>query len=122
MGIDGDVNIETRWTFPTGGMSFYYTVKENTVLRMSLQEIPVGDYQVYLDYSKGPDGISFSIWQRQTKLTDWLDSYDSSIRRIEMQYLSDFEVTSLNNTLSFRFKPEGTKNQLILNRIILVRK
>lgn len=122
MSIDGDVNIETRWAFPTGGMSFYYTVKENTVLRMFLQEIPVGDYQVYFDYSKEPDGTSFSIWQRQTKLTDWLDSYDSSIRRIEMQYLSDFEVTSLNNTLSFRFKPEGTKNQLILNRIILVRK
>lgn len=120
VGIDGDVNVETRWAFPTGGMTFYYTVKENTVLRLSLKEIPAGNYKVYFDYVKAPEGTLYSVWQRQTQLTNWLDSYNANIDRIEMQYVSDFEVTSLNNTLSLRFKPNGTKNRFILNRIILV--
>jgi hypothetical protein len=122
MGIDGDVDIKTRWAFPTGGLTYYYTVKENTVLRLSLKEIPVGNYRVYLDYIKSPEAAQFSVWQRQTQLTGWMDCYSDKVERIEMQNISDFQITSLTNTLSLRFKVNGVKNQFILNRIVLVRR
>jgi hypothetical protein len=121
IGIDGDVNVETKWAFPTGGLTYYYTIKENTVLRLSLKEIPVGNYRLYLDYIKAPEGAQFSIWQRQTQLTGWMDCYSDKIERKEMQDIHGLLITSLNNTVSLRFKVNGAKNQFILNRIILVR-
>ncbi|MCW3117660.1 MAG: hypothetical protein JWM28_1742 [Chitinophagaceae bacterium] len=121
VGIDGTAGIETRWAFPTNGLTFYYTITENTILRMSLRDIPAGNYRVYLDYVKSPEAAMFSLWQRQTQLTDWIHGSNSKVDRIEMQDVADLMITPLNNTLSFRFKATGKQNQFILNRIILKR-
>lgn len=124
LAIDGDAGIKTNWAFAnaTGGLTFYYTITESTILRMSLQGIPVGSYHVYLDYVKSPGASKFSLWQRQTQLTDWIDAYDSKTEREGMQNISDIAITPLNNTLSFRFATTEKQNQFILNRIILIRK
>ena len=120
--FDGDVNIETKWAFPTGGLSFYYTVKENTLIRVSLSEIPSGNYRMYLDYVKSPKASQFSVWQRQTQLTNWIDGNQNSSQRIELQDISDLTITPINNTISFHFKPNENQNQFVLNRIVLIRK
>ena len=122
VGIEGKADIDTKWAFPTGGLTFYYKVEEDTRLRVSLKDIPAGRYRMYLDYVKNPGGTRFSTWQRQTPLTEWTDTYSERIERIDMQEMSDIMITALNNTITLRFKPTGNKNQLILNRIILVKK
>ena len=52
---------------------------------MSLEEIPAGDYDVYFDYQKKNDAAQFSIWQRQTQLSDWVDAYATQTEKIRMQ-------------------------------------
>ena len=121
-GVDGDAAIETKWAFPTNGLTFYYTITDNTILRMSLRDIPAGAYHAYLDFVKSPDAAMFSIWQRQTQLTDWLDGVNPNVDRVEMQEASDITITPLNNSISFRFKTTNKQNKFILNRIILIRK
>ena len=120
--VDGDVDIKTKWAFPTNGLTFYYSATDNTILRMSLRDIPPGVYRLFLDYVKSPDAALFSLWQRQTQLTGWLNAADSKIDRVEMQEAADITITRLNNTVSFRFKTTGKQNQFILNRIILIPK
>jgi len=122
VGVEGRVETETRWGFPTGGLSFYYMVDKDTKLRISLRDIPAGSYHILLDYAKNPEGAMFSIWQRQTALTDWIDSRNDSVNRIQMQDMSDIIITPLNNTISFRFKTIQKQGRFILNRIILVKK
>jgi len=121
-GVDGDVAIETKWAFPTNGLTFYYTITDNTILRMSLRDIPAGVYHAYLDFVKSPDAAMFSMWQRQTQLTGWLDGVNPNVDRVEMQEASDITITPLNNSISFRFKTTNKQNKFILNRIILIRK
>lgn len=121
MGIDGKVVTETKWAFPINGMTFYYTVDNDTRLRLSLKEIPPGSYRMYLDYVKDPGGAQFSIWQRQTILADWIDTRSDVIARDPMRDMSDILVTHLDNTVSFRFKTKAGQNQFILNRIILIK-
>ena len=121
MGIDGKAITETKWAFPINGLTFYYTVEDDTRLRISLKDIPPGSYHMYLDYVKTPGGAQFSIWQRQTALTDWIDTRAKSIDRDEMRDMSDILITPLNNTVSLRFKTTASQNQFILNRIILVK-
>ena len=121
-GIDGKLITETKWAFPINGLTFYYTVEDDSRLRISLKEIPPGKYRIYLDYVKDPGGAQFSIWQRQTALTDWIDTRNDKIARDPMRDMSDIMITPLNNTISFRFKANAGQNQFILNRIILVKK
>jgi hypothetical protein len=120
--FDGDVGIETKWAFPTGGLTFYYTVKENTIIRISFNEIPSGNYRMYLDYVKSPESCKFSVWKRQTQLTDWFDGHSDLVTQFDMQNISDFVVSPISNTVSLRFKPNGNQNKFILNRIVLIRK
>lgn len=118
----GDIGIRHVWAYPTGGESMIFTPAGEAGMRVQLQEVPDGAYQVLLDYAKLPQGCSFSLWQRQTPLTDWMSSYGADTARVAQQYLSDVTLTPLNNTLTLRFKADAGKNQFFLNRLILVRR
>jgi hypothetical protein len=118
----GDIGIKRHWAFPTGGESIILTSAGETGIRVQMQEVPDGDYRVLLDYARFPQGCTFSLWQRQTPLTDWMPSQAADTVRVEDQYLSDISLTPLNHTLTLRFKAQGNQNQFFLNRIILVKR
>lgn len=122
MNTTGDITIQRRWAYHTGGESMVFTSSGETGVRVHLQEVPDGDYKVYLDYVKYPQGSAFSVWQRQTPLTDWLHAYNKDTVRMEQQYFSDVTLTPLNRTITLRLKGDGAKNQFFLNRIILIKK
>jgi hypothetical protein len=117
----GDIGIKRIWAYPTGGECMILTTTGEAGIRVHLQDIPDGNYRVLLDYARFPEGCSFSLWQRQTPLTAWMDSYASDTVRVEQQYLSDFYRTSLSQTITLRLKGETNKNKFFLNRIILVK-
>ncbi|TKK71712.1 DUF2961 domain-containing protein [Ilyomonas limi] len=119
--MDNFMNVEAKWTYPTSAKTMFYTVQENSLIKMSLQDIPEGKYTMFLDYDKGPDAADFSLWQRQTALTDWMNANANKTERVPMQEVCAIQITNLNNSFSFHFKtPEG-KNKFTLNRVILVR-
>ena len=118
----GDVTIQRRWLYHTGGESVIFTTYGETGIRVHLQGVPDGHYKILLDYAQQPNGCAFSLWQRQTPLTDYRSSYATDTIRLDPAYLNDVELTALNHTLTLRFKTEGERNQFFLNRIILVRR
>lgn len=120
-GIDGNVTIETKWAYPIDGMTFYYNVDDETKLRIQLPGVPAGIYNVYFDYVKNPQGASFSLWQRQSPLTGWIDSYNGNTERDAMRQMGKILVTDLNQTISLRFKTAADRKQFILNRIIFIK-
>jgi hypothetical protein len=118
----GDMGIRKLWAYPTGGESIVFTPANESGIRVQMPEVPDGRYRVLLDYAKLPEGCSFSLWQRQTPLTDWMDTYAGDTARVEQAFLSDVTLTPLNHTITFRFKTDAAKKQFFMNRIILVRK
>jgi hypothetical protein len=121
----GDINVRRRWRYHTGGEAVIFTAAAGeAAVRVQLQDVPDGTYKVFLDYAQHPEGSDFSIWQRQTPLTDWKPSHITAkdTLRVEREYLSDVVLTPMNHTLTLRLKGENNKNQLFLNRIILVRR
>ncbi len=113
--IDGDVLIQHR------GESFVFSTERESGVRIELQEIPLGNYKLLLDYTKLPQGGSFSLWQRQTPLSNWIDSYSANTNRLRQEYLGDLSITSLSHALTIRFRANGDKKQFYLNRVVLVR-
>ena len=119
--MDNFIAVEAKWAYPIPAKTMFYTIRENSLVKMSLQDIPEGNYKMHLDYIKGPGAATFSIWQRQTPLTDWIDANQAKEERLPMQAVASIRVTALNNSFSFQFKtPEG-RDKFTLNRVILVR-
>jgi len=59
IGLEGKAVIESKGVFPINGVTFFYTIEEDTKLRVSLRDVPVGNYRIYLDYAKSPAGTAF---------------------------------------------------------------
>jgi len=119
--MDESLGAEAKWD-GTPAKTMYYTVGESTLLKMSLQDIPFGNYDVYLDYRKGSDAVQFSLWQRQTQLSEWFDAFAADPLQLSMQKMAEIKLTELNHSLSFRFKTATGRDKFVLGRIVLVRK
>ncbi len=113
---NGDIAIQQR------GESFIFNTAGESSIRVQLQEIPFGTYRILLDYTSLPQGCLFSLWQRQTPLTDWTGSFSATAEQVKKRYFSDISLTPLNHTLTIRFKTDQDKKQFSLHRIVLVKK
>jgi hypothetical protein len=120
--IFGNIDIKTTWKYGTGGESYLYTPGKESWLRISLGDIPDGKYRVFFDVLKGPLGCDFSLWQRQTQISDWISAWHSDEKRERAMYVCDLDQNDFIKTLTIRFKTDNQKTSLLLNRIILIKK
>jgi hypothetical protein len=118
----GRMNVETTWKYGTGGESYLFTPGTESWLRMSLREIPEGNYRMYFDVMKGPSGCDFSLWQRQKQVSDWLSSFSIAEERAKDLYICDLNIPETSKTVTIRFRTDKKKSSLLLNRILLIRK
>jgi len=121
--IDGDVNTKTQWAYNTGGESFIFTINEaGSALGIPLEKIPTGRYKLFADIVKSPQGCDFSVWQRQTKISDWISTNSSTKQRVKELYTGDIEVTDSQTSVTLQFNTTATNKSFFLNRFILVKK
>lgn len=119
--MEGPHSVSTEWKYgPAMTMSF--TVTENTLLKMNMPEIPEGDYAVYLDHVEGPDAADFSIWQRQTQLTPWIEARKDQPGRKALNPVGNITVSRLAHALTFHFQASAGKDRFGLTRVVMVRK
>lgn len=116
------VEFESGWKYNTGGLSYIYTVENESKLRIALSDIPYNTYKVYFDITEFDEGCEFSIWQRQSQLSPWIKSANKSTSRIKELYVCDIDIRDFKNTLTIRFKTDEKHKKLFLNRMILVKK
>lgn len=117
----GNVQVKSEWVYPTGGMSFLFTVNDESRIRIPLKDIPRGNYKVFADFAKLPEGCSFSLWERQTRISEWIPGNSLSRQRIEQFYLGDIFINSSQPTLTFQFKTDPSHRVFFLNRMKLVK-
>jgi len=117
----GNISFESGWIYNTGGLSYIYTVNNESKLRISLEDIPYNTYKLYLDINEFDEGCEFSIWQRQSQISSWMKTAGTSAKRIEELFVCDIDIRDFKNTLTIRFKTDNNHNKLFLNRIILIK-
>jgi hypothetical protein len=120
--IFGNMDIKTTWKYGTGGESYLFTPGNDSWLRVSLKEIPEGDYALFCDIVKEPYGCDFSLWQRQKSISDWSSTYNKTEERLTGLYVCDIAVNEFDKSLTFRFRTDNKRSSLLLNTITLVRK
>ena len=117
--IDGDMCVEPKWDGPAKKM--FYTISDASLLKFYFKDIPEGNYTIYINYDKGNDASSFSVWQTQTQISGWIDAYASSTQKFQTQEAGTVHINQLNQTISFRFKRTAERNKFALAKIVFVR-
>ena len=120
--IYGNVDIRTSWKYGTGGESYLFTPGDESAIRISLNDIPKGKYGLYFDINTSASGCDFSVWQRQTMLSDWISTMSKQDLRIKDLYIRDIDIGDFDRTISLRFKTGPAKSTFLLHRIKLIRK
>ena len=118
----GNMNIMTTWKYGTGGESYLFTPGTDSWLRISMNEIPSGKYDLYFDIIKDLAGCEFSLWQRQKQVSEWISAYNSSEERVRELFVCNIDIPDTKKTITLRFRTDKSKNSLLLNRIRLIRK
>jgi len=120
--LEGDIETQTTWKYGTGGLSFDFTVNDTSSIRLSLKDIPEGTYSLGVDLIEGKSGCDFSIWQRQTQVSDWISASRAEEKRSEKMSVPELTVDDFKNTLTFHFRTTREKKSFLLNRLVLIRK
>lgn len=119
--VFGNLGVKTTWRFGTGGETYQFLPSNDSWLRISLADIPHGKYALFFDVVKEPFGCEFSLWQRQTLISDWISTHQGVEGRVKDIYVCDIDVLDFKNTLTMRFKVDSQRNSLLLNRIVLIK-
>jgi hypothetical protein len=106
----------------TGGLSILYTVNDESRIRFSLEDIPDGKYELFMDFDRVPTGAEVSIYQRQTLIRNGIDGYATANTRVPSEKIGEIEITPFKKTLTLQFKTTAQKNEFLLNRFIIARK
>jgi hypothetical protein len=119
--FSGNMDLRTTWKYGTGGLSFLFTPLDKAYLRISLADIPRNTYSVFFDIMKEPFGCDFSLWKRQSQISEWIPTYQPVEGRDEKLYVCDLDLDGYINTITIQFKTDLKKRSLLLNRIMLIK-
>lgn len=98
------------------------TTEKDGMVRIMLNDVPEGKYQVAISYFEKPDGADFCIWQRQKQLTEWKSTKGDREALKEKIPVGEIELTKQTNSISFHVRKNDQGTQFELDRIFLIRK
>jgi len=116
------VGVKSIWAHDTGGLSYVYTVSNETSLRFSLDGIEDGVYDLFIDYDKVPMGAGVKVLQRQNVVKELFDTFSADSVRVKMGRVGVIEKNNFLNTVSLAFITNEKQKEFFLNRFILVKK
>jgi len=117
-----NIACKASWTYNTGGQSFTFSATDESRLKISLDEIPEGRYMLYTDITNNERGCTFSLWQGQTQVSEWIATgKQGKEERVPMQYAGEIIIGEFYRSLTIKFKTSPAANNFLLSRLILVR-
>lgn len=91
------------------------------MFRVMLNDVPEGNYEVFISYLKRPEGSNFRVWQRQKCLSDWISAKGSDEQLKEKVKIGEIVLTPQTNSLSFDVQKDNEGDVFELERIYLKR-
>ena len=121
MVLGENMDVKTVWDNNDEGQSFDITATANSKLKITLDGVPAGDYKLFISYVKQPDGCDFSIWQRQTQISDWQSSAAANKQKVKEMFAGNIHITELNNAATIEFKTTANANKFLWTKLMLVK-
>ena len=116
-----NITCKASWKYNTGGQSFDFSATDESRLKISLDEIPDGKYLLYADVTNNEKGCTFSLWQGETQVSEWINTgKQGKEERAPMQYAGDITIREFYKSLTIHFRTIPSANNLLLSRLILI--
>ncbi len=121
MSAGDNMEIETSRDSTSIGQSFRIKTNNESSLILYPDGIPPGHYQLYADIINQPDGCRFSVWQRQSQLSEWIDTKAGSNEWIKNKPVCEINVTEGNQTMTLHFNTDDNHHRFFLSKLVLVK-
>ncbi len=116
-----DIDVKAVWDNNDEGQSFDITATHNSLLKVVLGDMPAGNYKLFISYAKQPHGCDFSLWQRQTQISNWQSSSAAAKEKIKEMFAGNIHITGVNNAATIQFKPTADNNKFLWTKMMLVK-
>jgi len=116
-----NMDVKTVWDNNDEGQSFDITATANSKLKITLDGVPAGDYKLFVSYVRQPGGCDFSIWQRQTQISNWQSSAVANKQKVKEMFVGNIHITELNNAATIEFKTTANANKFLWTKLMLVK-
>lgn len=93
--------------------------EQDGLVRFDVSALEPGRYRVRLSYRRGPDGGSFSVWRRQTQLSDWIDARADADERVDAAAVGEIELTPQARSITVRTRAVEGRAAVRIDRLIL---
>jgi len=119
--VENNVSVKTSWAYGTGGLSYTFTAGNESGIKISIAELPLGKYRLLADFVRNAAGADFSCWQGQHNISGWINGNAAEEKVEKNVFVASLEHTPSRNSISIYFKTTPGKDKLILNRLVFVR-
>lgn len=89
------------------------------MVRVMLDDVPEGEYKVFVNYFEKPNGAEFQIWNRQKKLSDWIPTENNEEVFKEKIYIGNIELTEQTNSITVHVRAKNEKKHFEMSLITL---
>jgi len=117
LGTRGYISMSGLWI----GADVIMKANDESLLTFFTDDVEPGTYKLFASFTKSSEGCSFSVWHRQTQLTEWIKTYNSSKEEINAQFLCNVDLSDNNHSLSLHFKTQRDRSTLLLKGFMLVK-
>ncbi|HLF35987.1 MAG TPA: glycoside hydrolase family 172 protein, partial [Cyclobacteriaceae bacterium] len=94
----------TNVEYPDWGLAVF-SCTQMGIVRISLDELPQGRFQVYMTYFNQPAGARFSLWQRQQQRSAIFNAKAEKEELVNDEFLGEISLDDFYTTMSFLMEP-----------------
>ncbi|WP_169304297.1 glycoside hydrolase family 172 protein [Pedobacter frigoris] len=90
-------------------------------VKIDLSDLPKGNYKLYADMEKSPDGAEIQIWQRQKLMSKAISFYAEKRESAPNSFLSNLVLDDFKNAITIHIKRDVAKSIVNIHRLILIK-
>ena len=121
MSAGDNMTIETSWDSASIGQSIRMKVNNESSLILYPDGVPPGRYQLYVNVINQPEGCRFSVWQRQSQLSNWIDTKATANGYVSNEPVGTIDITEGNQTMTLHFDTDDNHHRIWLSKLMLVK-
>lgn len=118
--MDLNLGLETNAKF-TGWDAIMITGNNGGRVRLDLDELEKGQYNLFVTYMIHNKGGEFSVWQRQKKVSDDINTFSASERHTITTEIGEIQINDFYNSLTLQMEPPSAGKELRIHRLMFVK-
>ena len=90
-------------------------------VRIDLSEMEKGSYNMVITYLTHTKGGVFSVWQRQKRISENIDTYSAQPGKISSTEIGEIQINDFYNSVTLEMEPPAEERELRIRRLMFIK-